>query len=151
MVSLPVIWLLIGVILITIEFASMGATALISEVAGFTAFLIAGLALLIPEVHIQVIIWVAISLIAIWYSRRFIPKGQLSSLDAQEGRTLTPIPKGQAGRVRFEGQSWRAVSADPDLDIPANTEVTIMTQQGNTLVVMPKHWLNRSLSADKNP
>jgi len=142
MMPLPIVWLLIGVILIVIEMASMGALAFVGEAAGFTAFVIALVSAFVPQVEIQVVAWVILSAFAIWYSRRFMPKDQLLLLEAQEGKTLTEIKSGKAGRVKFEGQSWRAICADSSLEIPAGTEVIVMEKRGNTLVVVPKNWLS---------
>ncbi|MFN3926504.1 MAG: NfeD family protein [Pseudanabaenaceae cyanobacterium] len=143
MIPIPIVWLLIGVILILLEIETAGALALVGEAAGFMAIVIAGLAWLLPwlSVPIQTGIWIGLSIFAIWYSRRFIPRKEILNLDNQEGRTMTEIKAGEAGRVKYEGQSWRAIAADPQLTIPADVEVVIMERQGNTLVVMPKNWL----------
>jgi len=142
MIPLPIIWMLIGVILVAIEMASMGSLAFVAEAAGFTAFAIALLSLFVPQVEIQVTVWVILSVLAIWYSRRFLPKDQLLFMEAEEGKTLTGIKSGQAGRVKFEGQSWRAICGDQNVEIPAGVEVIIIEKRGNTLVVVPKNWLS---------
>jgi len=142
MIPLPVTWLLIGLIFLGIEMATMGALAYVGEAAGFTAFFIALVALFVPRVEIQVIIWVLLSALAIWYLRRFMPKGQPLLMDAQEGKTLTEIKSGEVGRVLYEGQSWRAICDDQTLEIPAGVEVVVMEKRGNTLVVVPKNWLS---------
>jgi len=142
MIPLPITWILIGVILIVMEMASMGALAFVGEAAGFTAFVIALLSVFVPQVAIQVIVWILLSIFAIWYSRRFIPKDHPLLMEAQEGRTLTEIKSGKAGRVKFEGQSWRAICDDQNLEIPAGVEVIVMEKRGNTLVVVPKNWLS---------
>ncbi len=120
----------------------MGALGLVGEAAGFTAFVIAVLSAFVPQVEIQVVVWVLLSVFAIWYLRRFIPKDHPLLLDSQEGKTLTAIKSGMAGRVRFEGQSWRAICDDQNLEIPAGVEVIVMEKRGNTLVVVPKNWLS---------
>jgi len=141
MIPLPIVWLLIGVILVVIEMASMGALAFVVGAAGFTAFAIALLSMFVPQVEIQVVVWILLSVFTIWYSRRFMPKDQILLMEAQEGKTLTEVKSGKAGRVRFEGQSWRAICDDQNLEIPAGTEVIVMEKRGNTLVVVPKNWL----------
>ncbi len=142
MIPQPVVWIVIGTILIGLEAATMGALIYTAEAAGFAAFAIALLALVVPEVTVQVTAWLVLCVVAIWYSRRLIPKDQPLMLEAEEGRTLTEIKGGQAGRVWFEGQSWRAICDDQNLEIPEGVEVIVMEKRGNTLVVVPKNWLS---------
>lgn len=142
MIPLPIIWVLIGTILVTIEFVSMGATGLIAEAAGFAAFAIALVSLILPQIPIQVGLWLLLSTMAVWYSRKFVPKNSLLLMDAQEALTTSRIPTGKAGRVKFEGQSWRAVCQDPNLSIEEGVEVIVMEKSGTTLIVVPKNWLN---------
>jgi Membrane protein implicated in regulation of membrane protease activity len=141
MIPLPIIWILIGVIFTVIEVASMGALAFVGQAAGFMAFVIALLSMFVPQVEIQVVVWILLSVFTIWYSRRFMPKDQILLMEAQEGKTLTEVKSGKAGRVRFEGQSWRAICDIQNLEIPAGAEVIIMEKRGNTLVIVPKSWL----------
>jgi membrane protein implicated in regulation of membrane protease activity len=149
-IPLPVIWLLVGTILVMIEFVTMGATAFIAEAAGFMAFIIALISVFVPQVSLQVGLWLILSALAVWYSRRLVPQHNLLLMEAQEGHTLTPISGGNAGRVKFEGQSWRAICQDPNISIEAGVEVIVLEKMGNTLVVVPKNWLKTDITGGTN-
>jgi membrane protein implicated in regulation of membrane protease activity len=76
-------------------------------------------------------------------SRRLIPKGKARAIeDAKEATTLTEIPPGEAGRVIFEGNSWRARCEDYDTAIPPNKNVIVVGRKGTTLIVVPENLLH---------
>jgi len=92
---------------------------------------------------IQFLIWAMISGGLGWYSRRFVPKGLGKIREADEALTISEILPGQTGRVKYEGNSWKARCDDPETAIAINEKVYVLRRQGTTLIVMPEHWLNQ--------
>ncbi|ACK70668.1 protein of unknown function DUF107 [Gloeothece citriformis PCC 7424] len=142
MLSSPVIWLIAGSILCLMEF--IFPTAFVAFMMGISAFVVALIAFLVPHLGTQVVLWLILSTISIILSRRWLtPRKNLRRLSEDtEGQTLTEIAPGQAGRVLYEGNSWRAMCDDETLSIPAHQKVYIVRRKGNTLFVVPANLLH---------
>lgn len=131
------IWMLAGVSLCIMEFII--PTAFVELTMGISAIAIALTASSLP-LGLQVALWLMLSVLLNVLLKRFIPK-QKSRLieDAKEARTLTEILPGEAGRVIYEGNSWRARCEDEEQAIAPNEKVYVIRRQGTTLIVMPEH------------
>jgi membrane protein implicated in regulation of membrane protease activity len=137
MLSTPLLWLIAGSILCLMEL--FFPTAFVEFMMGISAILVAAVSLVIPHLTLQVLLWLILSSTSIFFSRRLLtPKRRVGLLeDASEAETLTEIAPGQAGRVLFEGNSWRAICADEKLAIAPHQKVYIVRRKGNTLIVLP--------------
>jgi membrane protein implicated in regulation of membrane protease activity len=136
-----IFWLAVGFILCVMELVL--PTAFVEFLPGVSALIVAGLSLFIPYFFIQVVLWVGLSAAFIVLSRRFLSKQKVpqSLAEAQEAQTLTAIPPGEAGRVIYDGNSWRAKCSDPEEAIAPHQPVFVVGRQGNTLIVIPEHLL----------
>lgn len=132
-----VIWLLIGGALCFVELVL--PTAFIAFVMGLSALLVATVAHLLP-LGIQVFLWVVLSLVMVFISRRFINRKAALKLDSSEAETLTEIRPGQTGRVLYEGNSWSARCEGADVEIAVGQRVYVVGRKGTTLIVMPEHF-----------
>ncbi|NEO26512.1 MAG: NfeD family protein [Kamptonema sp. SIO4C4] len=132
------IWLIAGVVLCSSEAAL--PTAFVSFMMGVSALVVALVSLVVPQLAIQIILWMVLSVLLVILSRRFLGTPSRSSLlkDAPEGETLTEIPAGETGRVLYEGNSWRAVCGDESSAIAPQQKVYVIGRKGNTLIVMPE-------------
>ncbi|HEY9702147.1 MAG TPA: NfeD family protein, partial [Allocoleopsis sp.] len=121
-------------------------TAFTLFVMGLSAILVGFFAIFFPKfLHLQMIIWLVLSIGTIYLSHRFMPKGQNRSIsDATEGKTITEILPGEFGRVMFEGNSWRARCSDNTMTIPANIKVYVVAREGTTLTVIPQNLLTEN-------
>ncbi len=139
------IWLIVGGALCSLEF--FFPTAFVAFMMGLAALGVAAIVLLLPAVGLSVVLqmtlWLVFSSIAVIFSRRlFTPKTATRVLsDASEAETLTAIPAGKAGRVLYEGNSWRAKCADEHTAISPEQTVYVVGQEGTTLIVMPRNLL----------
>jgi membrane protein implicated in regulation of membrane protease activity len=137
------IWLIIGALLCSLEF--IFPTAFMEFMLGLGAVAVAVVVYFIPSLDpsLQIFLWLVFSTLAIIGSRRFFtPKTATRTLsDAADAETLTEIAPGQAGRVLYEGNSWRARCADETVGIEAHETVYVVRQEGTTLIVMPRHLL----------
>ncbi|MBV5260518.1 NfeD family protein [Synechococcus moorigangaii CMS01] len=137
------IWLLIGVLLCSLEF--IFPTAFMEFMLGLGAIAVAALVYLLPglDPNLQIFLWLLFSTAAIIISRRFFtPKTTIRTLsDAPDAETLTAIAPGKPGRVLYEGNSWRARCADETVAIEAQQTVYVVRHEGTTLIVMPRHLL----------
>jgi len=134
-------WLLAGTILCLAEL--LLPTAFVAFMMGLSAFAVAAVSLVLPNLNLQVLLWMAFSAILVLLSRRLIPKQTGKGIqDSKEAQTLTEIPAGGAGRVIYEGNSWRARCADESVAIAPSQNVMVVERQGTTLIVMPEHLLH---------
>jgi membrane protein implicated in regulation of membrane protease activity len=142
MLSSPLLWLIAGSLLCLTEL--IFPSAFVTFMMGISAILVAGVALFVPNLALQIVLWLLLSTGLIILSRRWLtPKRSLSRLsDDLEGKTLTEIPAGEVGRVLYEGNSWRAICEDNTLTIASGQKVYVVRRKGNTLVVLPSHLLH---------
>lgn len=130
------LWLLAGALLCLTELFL--PTAFVAFMMGLSAFAVAAVSLALPYVNLQIFLWMVFSTFFVLATRRLIPKGKARAIeDAKEAKTLTEIPPGEAGRVIYEGNSWRARCKDCDAAIPANQNVIVVGRKGTTLIVVP--------------
>ncbi|PAX51811.1 NfeD family protein [Brunnivagina elsteri] len=137
------IWLIIGTLLCFSEL--IFPTAFVELMMGLSAFIVALLSGAIGKLWLQVVVWLLISVLLIFLSQRFLPKPRRRAKfqDAVTGETISEIIPGKAGRVLYEGNSWRAKCDDEKLHIPAHEPVYVVRREGTTLIVMPQDVLNR--------
>lgn len=137
MLSVPILWLMAGLILCLMEL--LLPTAFIELTMGISAIGVALVARWVPSLLIQVALWVVLSFGLTLWLRRVLPKRKHSSItDAKEARTLTEIAPGATGRVIYEGNSWRARCEDEQLTIAPNQKVYVVGRRGTTLIVLPE-------------
>lgn len=133
-----IFWLVVGITLCVMELVL--PTAFMEVILGVSAIIVAAIATIIPSFSVQIVVWMGLSLIFLFLTRRFMPKRTPFTMmdDSREAQTLTSIPVGDTGRVLYEGGSWRARCGDETLAIAADEKVFVVARKGNTLVVIPK-------------
>lgn len=140
--SPALLWLIAGAVLCSIEV--IVPTAFTAFTMGLAAIAVALFAWIIPFYFgWQVLLWMGLSTGGVFLTRRLLPRRQARTLqESKEAETLTEIPPGEAGRVLYEGNSWRAKCDDRDLAIAANQKVFVVRREGTTLIVMPESLLH---------
>ena len=143
MLDPTLVWIIIGGILCSMELVF--PTAFVSFMMGIAALLVAVVSLFLPQYTLLVGLWLLFSTALIIFSRRlFTPKRKISITgDDSEATAIGGIPAGSAGRVLYEGNSWRAKCADETRDIAPSEPVYVVGKQGNTLIVLPSKMLNQ--------
>ena len=146
--SLPLIWLIAGVVLCVMEFTL--PTAFIEFTMGLSAIIVALVALVIPSLAIQIVLWMILSVVFTVLIRRFMPSKPARVLEeSKEARTITEILPGETGRVLYEGNSWSARCDEYDRTIAPNQLVYVVGRKGNTLLVMPETMLQAFDEGDR--
>lgn len=141
MVNPVLLWLIVGSMLCLMELVF--PTAFVAFMMGVSAIIVASLALVITNHNILIVIWMICSILLITLTKKFImPKNKKSILqESEEAETLTSIDSGKAGRVLYEGNSWRAMCEDENISIAPHEKVYIVSRKGNTLFVLPSQIL----------
>jgi membrane protein implicated in regulation of membrane protease activity len=141
LVNPTIFWLVAGVLLCLMEL--FVPTAFVELMMGFSALIVAGVSLIVPYTNLQVLLWMILSVGSIVGLRRLLPNRRVATIeDAREAETLTEILPGQAGRVLYEGISWRARSDGSEIAIDPHQRVIVIGREGNTLIVIPEKLLN---------
>jgi len=118
-------------------------TAFTELTLGISAIIVGLLAFVIPQVGIQVALWLFLSVLFLLLFRRFMHTQPPRLLeDSREAQALTEIMPGQLGRVIYEGNSWQALS-ESDRAIAPNQPVVVIGRRGTTLIVMALNQLER--------
>ena len=139
---LTLIWLIAGIILCLMEV--LLPTAFVQFLMGISALVVALLSYLgLSSVWLQAVLWLLLSTVLVVFSRRFFqpPTRKSKISDPVIGETITEILPGQAGRVLYEGNSWRARCDDDNLNLAPGQKVYIVSREGTTLIVMPENIL----------
>ncbi|MGQ4647476.1 NfeD family protein [Lyngbya aestuarii] len=136
--SPAILWLLAGSILCLMEVFL--PTAFVAFLMGISAFLVAFVISVVPTVlSVQVVLWLLLSTGFVFLSRRILPVTRgVKKLDEIEAQALTEIPPGEAGRVVYEGISWRARCEDYGVAISPKEKVYVVRREGTTLFVVPQ-------------
>ena len=111
-------------------------TAFIAFVMGVSAIAVAAVSGVL-SLNFQIFLWIVLSLLLVYVSRRFVNRKAALKLDATEAETLTEILPGRTGRVLYEGNSWAARCEDTEAVIAAHQRVYIVGRKGTTLLVLP--------------
>lgn len=142
MVNPTLFWIIVGGILCSMEVVF--PTAFVSFMFGIAALMVAVVSLFLPQYTLLMGLWLIFATGLIILSRRlFTPKRKISITgDDSEAIAIGGIPAGSAGRVLYEGNSWRAKCADETRDIAPNEAVFVVRKQGNTLIILPSKMLD---------
>ena len=160
-ISLPGMWLIIGIVLVTIEFLLpqkinrkfklipiiLGCSALLEAVilwGGSSLFRFDWRMVMYDEFEWQIFYWMGLSLAGIiWVRPTFTHwENKFSIPQTVEAKTLTEILPAQTGRVLYEGNSWQACCQDKELKVGANEKVFVLRREGNTLIVVPESFFD---------
>ena len=144
-ISSAIFWLILAGIFGLTEAFTMGLTTIWFTGGALVAAVIAMAGFSVP---IQVVIFFAVSIILIIFTRPLAKKklkigSQKTNVDALAGRealvvkTIMPFDAGQA---KVDGIIWTAISGKPDLTLEEGTTVRIDHVQGVKLVVIP--WID---------
>lgn len=136
------IWLILFVVLVVFEIATLGLTTIWFAAGSLVAFFAS---LLHAAWWLQFILFIVVSLIMLIFTRPFAvkyvnkhtTKTNLDSIIGQTGRVIAKIDNAQAsGYVVFNGNEWAARSVDGSV-IDIDTMVTIKSIEGVKLMVEP--------------
>lgn len=134
-------WLIAFVILVGIEVATMALTTIWFAGGALVAFLLSLFGL---SVEVQLIAFVAVSFLLLFFTRpfasRFINSGTVKTnaegLIGREARVTSEIDNEQGtGSAVVGGQEWTARAKDSHEIYPAGTVVRILDIQGVKLIV----------------
>lgn len=141
-ITYTLVWLIAGAVLCLLELFL--PTAFVGFMMGISALIVALVSVLIPQLSLQVILWLGLSTGFILLSRRFVPKAKKSRSiqDAVIAETLTAIAPGKEGRVIYEGNSWRARCEDKENAIAPSEKVYVVRREGTLLIVLPENVLD---------
>ena len=140
METTSICWLVVFILLILIEFATMGLTTIWfagGAVAGFVASMLGA------NVVIQAAAFFAVSILLLFFTRPFAvryinsnkTKTNVDGLIGQEALVLEEINNiRETGCARLEGKEWTARSMN-DTVIPKDTVVTVERIEGVKLIV----------------
>lgn len=134
-------WLVAFVILVGIEAGTMALTTIWFAGGALAAFLAAVLGF---SVNVQLVIFLVISFVLLFFTRpfaaKFINKGTIKtnadSLVGRKARVMSEINNNLAsGTAVINGQEWTARAVRDDLVIPAGETVVVKEIRGVKLIV----------------
>lgn len=143
-ISLAAFWLIMLVILLVIEIATLGLTTIWFAGGALVAFIAS---LLGVPVFVQIILFLIVSLILLFVTRpiavKYFNKDRVKtnaeSLVGEQGIVLSLIDNLQGiGQVQVKGQEWSARAVAENQTYPVGTVVVIKEIQGVKLIVEEK-------------
>lgn len=141
MTWISLIWLVSALLLLALELTSINFDGLmLAACAGLVLSVLTAL-ISVPPL-LQVGLFVGLTLLGTagvsrWGAHRN-PAISGQHLQDDHARVIEAIPAGGSGRVRWHGQSWAAVSLDPEISLHRDEQVLVMGRDGTHLQVMPQ-------------
>jgi len=138
--TLPQIWLIIGLLMLFAELMSVALVFIFFAIAAFITALLAS-AGLISSWEYQLILFSAVSVLTTIALRkpakRWVNKSKQKEYTEYTGETamvIRDIPAQGEGRIFYRGAEWMAISAG-NVKIEAGSKVTIVKADGIRLLV----------------
>ena len=144
MSSMITIWLIVFVILVTIEIITMGLTTIWFAGGALVASLAAAVH---APLWVQIVLFLVVSALLLFFTRpgavKYLNKDRVrtnvESLIGQQAIVISEIDNLQGiGQVTVDGQEWSARSTENETTIPVGTVVVIERVSGVKLIVTPK-------------
>jgi len=139
-ISVAFVWLVLMVILMSVEALTLGLTCIWFAAGALIAFLAALLGL---PFWLQVILFLVVSTLLVIFTKPIV-KDKLkvgaakTGTDELIGKTavvITDITEHEAGRVKISGMEWSAITKESDLPIKEGEKVMISSIEGVKLIV----------------
>lgn len=139
--NLMLMWLVIFVVLVAIEIATMGLTTIWFAGGALLATIAAALG---GPLWLQVALFIVVSAVLLFFTRPIAVKyfnkdrvrTNVESLIGKQAIVISEIDNLQGiGQVTVNGQEWTARSADDRIRIPVGSVVTILAVSGVKLIV----------------
>lgn len=135
----PITWLLIGVALLACEWLGAAFDGLLP--AALAALLLSILTALLPlHLLVQLLLFALFTTAWLLAIRRWSvgqrERGIAISPAAERAVVISGFEGNDAGRVRWQGQSWAALNLEPARTLPIGAQVVVMGREGNHLQVL---------------
>jgi membrane protein implicated in regulation of membrane protease activity len=146
-VWVPLIWLVVAAMLLTLELAQPSFDGLMF--AAIAALVVSAVTAIGPlPVVAQLSAFLIITVAGTWWLMRWSahrnpdPASQRQRQDLAE--VISSFPDGGEGRVRWRGQSWAATSLELERPLTQGTRVLVVGRDGTHLQVMATEPFNQS-------
>lgn len=142
LVTAPLIWLVLASALLLLAVFGLDTDGLLL-VIGVSALLLTLLTSLLPAPAVGQAVIFALLVVAGYGTLRRVSA-------SREARSIPPAARAETaevilgfdadgrGRVLWQGQSWAALNLQPDLSLPAGSQVSVMGREGTELRVLPR-------------
>lgn len=138
-----VIWFVIGLILLVLEFLAPGLLVIFFGIGAWVTALVC--LFLTPGVNSQILIFLVTSVLSLLLLRKYLKRVFYKDEHAPEdtlsdefiGKTAVvevPIKNGKRGKVIFKGTSW---TAESDYNLEKGHQVMIISKESIVLKVVP--------------
>lgn len=141
--GLAVMWLVFLVVLLVIELITVGLTTIWLAGGALVAFILAAMGV---NLWIQIIVFLIVSFVLIYFTRPFAlkylkPRQTRTNSDELIGETIKVIERidnrAAVGRALAKGMEWSARAVLDDQVIEAGTLVKVLRIEGVKLIVEP--------------
>ena len=143
MPPLPLLWLGLGALLLTLVLIGLDSDGLLL-VGGLAALVLVLLGSALPQLAtapqllmFAALVGVAYTLVRRW-SRRHGERAIPPSTGAELAEVISPFDLEGEGRVRWQGQSWAARNLEPSRQLINGSAVTVIGREGTQLQVLPR-------------
>lgn len=136
----PQIWLIVGLVMLLAELASVLLVFVFFAVGALLTSLLTTAGLL-PSTESQILAFSAISLISLLVLRKQARKlldrrshPEFTEFTGETAMVIRDIPGNGEGRIYYRGAEWKAISEHHE-NIPAGSKVVIKKTEGIVLIV----------------
>lgn len=137
----PTLWLLLGLTLLLLSLVGLDSDGLLF-VGALVSLLLTLLAALLPlPVGGQVLLAIALAGVGYAALRRWSGRSREQAIppaaNVGHAEVIQAFDARGQGRVLWQGQSWAALSLEPERVLPVGCSVTVMGREGTCLQVLP--------------
>jgi membrane protein implicated in regulation of membrane protease activity len=139
----PILWLALAAMLLALVLVGADSDGLLL-IAGLAGLLLGLFATVLPVVPAaaQLVLFAALVGGGYVWLRRWSAHRQARTIPpsarAELAEVISPFDASGEGRVRWQGQSWAAVTLAPSEGLIPGTQVTVMGREGTRLQVLPR-------------
>ena len=142
-ISMVWVWVIVAVIFIIIEAATLGLTTIWFAGGAIVAAISTALG---APILAQIIIFLAVSIVLIYSTKSWREKLKIgkektnvNAIIGQKGFVMEAISPAKFGQVKIGGVMWTATSADADAVIDAGAEIVVTGVEGVKVIVKPAY------------
>ena len=139
---LDIFWLVLMILMLVFELATVGLTTIWVAGGSLAALIVS---LLNGPLWLQIVIFLAVTFLLLWFTRPLAvkylnSKKMATNYEATKGKEVLVLERGdniaETGKVRLDGMEWTARSVENDITFEVNEKAFVKDVSGVKLMIV---------------
>ncbi len=139
---LDIFWLVLMILMLVFELATVGLTTIWVAGGAFAALIVA---LFNGPLWLQIVLFLAVTVVLLWFTRPLAvkylnSKKMATNYEATKGKEVLVLERvdnmAETGKVRLDGMEWTARSVDNDITFEENEKAYVKDVSGVKLMIV---------------